>query len=159
MAHLLKTIALSASASLALGAAHAETVDPSSPASIVAALQEIGLRAQLGSYENGRPRISSSIEGIEFSIGLHNCMDDYTDCGSLLFIKAYDLADGLDYSVINDWNSSKLVGRAFLDDERDPFLDYFVDAEFGIQKETLEDAIEGWGRALIAFEDTIGWSR
>lgn len=138
--------------------AEAQTLDPAQPRQIMAALQDMGYRATMSPYKSGRPRIRTSVEGIDYSIAFYSCRDDNTDCGALLFVKGYDLRNGLGFATVNQWNADRLIGRVYLDDENDPFIDYYVDAEFGIPHRTLEDIVEGWGRALLAFEDKIDWN-
>lgn len=150
---------LAALALLAPSAVGAQSLDPANPNQIARALQDMGFRAEMDPYNSGRPRIRSSIEGISFSLAFYSCRNDHTDCGSLLFVKGYDMSKGLSYTVANKWNADRLIGRVYLDDENDPFIDYFVDAEFGITRGTFEDVVEGWGRALVDFEEEIGWER
>ncbi|WP_422370466.1 YbjN domain-containing protein [Hoeflea sp.] len=142
---------------VSVSSAAAQMVNPNDPATVVQALQELGYQARLEAASDGDPRIKSSIDGTNYSINFYGCNSDNRDCGSLLLQAGWDLTDGISFEVINGWNRRKLTGRAYLDDESDPWLDYFVEADGGLPVETFERAIRMWGQAVANFKDEIEW--
>lgn len=131
-------------------------VDPANPGTVVDALQGLGYQARLETASDGDPRIKSSIDGTNYTMNFYGCKDN-SDCGALLLQAGWDLTDGISFEVINGWNRRKLTGRAYLDDESDPWLDYFVEADGGLPLETFERAIRMWGQAIASFKDDINW--
>lgn len=155
----MKVAALASAFALALtGMAEAQMIDPANPLGVVQKLQEMGYRAQVDPYESGRPRIRSTIEGTNYSLAFYNCRSDFTSCGSMLLSAGFDMENGTTFDIVNGWNGEKILGRAYLGRENDPWIDFFIDAEGGIPDATFEDAIEGWGRTLNEFKDKIGWN-
>jgi len=134
----------------------AQTVDPASPQTVVDALQTMGYRARLDTDSNGDPRIRTAIDGSDYSIWFYGCSENQ-DCDSLNLSSGWDLSNGTSFEVVNSWNRTKLIGRAYLDNESDPFLDYFIQAEGGLPYDLFEDVIQGWGTAVSEFKKAIDW--
>ena len=66
------------------------------------------------------------ISGLKTYIDFYDCADDLTDCYTLLFNVSLDLKDGTTLDKANEWNSKQITGRVWLDDNKDPTLDYRV---------------------------------
>lgn len=146
-----------ASCVLLLGATNAAlAVDARDPASVVGALQDLGYRAQLTTDNAGDPKILSTIDATSYEIYFYSCTENQ-DCRSLLFSAGFDLEDGVTYSLINEWNRLNLVGKAFVDDENDPFLEHFVTTEGGLSETNFEDVIAWWRVAIRDFKQEIDW--
>jgi hypothetical protein len=63
---------------------------------------------------------------------------------------------GLTYELINRWNRERRFGRAFLDDEMDPYVEYDVDFEVGATTEAIENAVDVWESVVPAFMRHVG---
>ncbi len=133
----------------------AETVSAANPDTIVAAVQEFGYKAVLETEDNADPKIRSVMEGTPVVLDFYGCDDSGKGCNGILFFAGFDLVQGSSLAVVNSWNDSKLIGRAYLDDENDPYLDFFVVTGEDLQKETFKDAFDRWVTALSAFRDHI----
>ena len=134
----------------------AQTVDATDPAELVSIIQALGYRAVLDTDDTGDPMIRSSTGGTDFSIYFYGCTDN-TDCKSLLFKAGYDLDDGTTLEVIDDWNETILFGRAYLDDEADPWLEMPVNMDGGVSRRNFEDNYDWWEVIVAEFEDHIGF--
>ena len=76
------------------------------------------------------------------------------------FHSGYDLQTSPSLQQINDWNSKKRFGRAFLDKENDPILEMDLDLDDGgISPELFIDNVEFWASVLGEFESHIGYRR
>jgi len=132
----------------------AETVDATDPARLAQVIQELGYRALLDTDNVGDPLITSSVAGTEFSIFFYRCNDN-TNCKVVLFKVGYDLSDGTTAEVINAWNEANLFGRAYLDDENDPWLEMPVNLDGGVSRANFEDSFDWWEVVVSKFQDHI----
>ncbi len=60
-------------------------------------------------------------------------------------------------SVIQDLGYQALVGRAYLDEDGDPWFDWAVNIRDGVSRENFEDSKRRWGESLGDFEDHIDY--
>ena len=129
-------------------------IDATDPGRIATAILSLGYRAKLGEDGVGDPMITSSVGGLDFNIYFYGCTD-HSACKRLLFKIGYDLADGTTWEVINDWNASKLFGRAYTDDESDPWLEMPVNLDGGVSQFNFEDTFDWWQVIVAEFQEHI----
>lgn len=132
----------------------AENVDATEPDKLARIIRDLGYRAQLDRDGVGDPMIRSSVGGVEFGIYFFGCMDN-ADCRTLLFKAGYDLADGATPDVVESWNEDMLFGRAYLDDEGDPWIEMAVNLHGGVSRLNFEDTYDWWEIVLDDFERHI----
>lgn len=137
-------------------AVHAESVDATNPQQLVSIIQQLGYRATLEADGVGDPMIKSSVNGTDFAIYFYGCTYNEA-CKSLLFKVGYDLANGIALAEIEDWNEGTLFGRAYLDDEADPWLEMPVNMDGGVSRHNFEDNYDWWDVIVNGFEDHIGF--
>ena len=116
-------------------------------------LQSKGYRAEISKDSAGDPMIISGLDGSTFRILFYNCKSGR--CAAIQFATAFDLEKGLTYSKINGWNREKRFGRAYLDDDMDPFLEMDVDLEHGAMTETIANNVDTWAAVLPAFKNFL----
>src|SRR5690606_24413075 len=140
----------------ATSSAIAENVDATDPAKLVSIVQSLGYRATLDRDNIGDPMIRSSASGTDFIVYFYGC-NDGAACKSLLFKVGYDLAEGTTLEAINEWNKQALFGRAYLDEEDDPWLEMSVSLDGGITRESFADDFDWWEGVLVGSEKHIGY--
>ncbi len=69
----------------------------------------------------------------------------------------YELGETVNLELINGWNKKALVGRAYLDDDGSPWLEYVVNTYSGVSRENFEDTFDWWEASVDDFEDHIGY--
>lgn len=99
-------------------------------------------------------KIFSDVNGGNFEVLSANCGAGGR-CTEFLFIAGFDLPDGFPLERINAWNADQLAGRAFLDEENDPFLDHVASVSGPSDAGALREALYLWAAALEAFMDYI----
>ena len=154
----MKLIARLAIAVLGTTFAHgsiAELVDATDPDGLITTIQDLGYRAKLDSDGAGDPMILSSVGGTDFSIYFYGCKGANVACKSLLYKVGYDLSDGTTLEVINNWNETSLFGRAYMDDENDPWLELSVNMDGGVSQMNFEDTFDWWEVIVGRFETHI----
>ncbi|MEM7693995.1 MAG: YbjN domain-containing protein [Pseudomonadota bacterium] len=148
--------AATAAAMLFTTGAAAQSVDAAFPTSLVDALQEMGYRAKLETDSAGDPKIRSTADGSNYIIYFYGCQDNI-NCTGVNFSVGFDLAAGSTFEKMNEWNRTKLVGTAFLDNEGDPRLNYFVVLRNGISRNTFERVVARWEFALNEYKAHVGF--
>lgn len=119
-----------------------------------AALQAKGFKAEVTKDSEGDPLIRSAADGSNFSIYFYDC-DKSGRCVAIQFSAGFDLTKGTTLEVVNTWNKDRRFGKAYLDDERDPYLEYDIDLEHGATTEALENVVDVWESVLPTFKKHI----
>ena len=157
---LIAAIALVVVASSAVARAPAEAspqiVDGSDPAALVDIIQDLGYRAILEVDGEGDPLIRSSVGGTQFALVFYGCSEQHDACQILLFKAGYELNDKVGMDVINQWNATRLFGRAYLDDVSDPWIELVLNMQGGVTRQQFEKTFEWWETSVGEFEDEIG---
>jgi Putative bacterial sensory transduction regulator len=147
-------IALAATFAFA-GTAQAQMVTAKNPQSIVSALQNAGYKAELTKDGTGDPLIRSSSSGSSFAIFFFGCTKN-VDCATIQFFAGYTDKKAT-LSQMNDWNSKKRFGRAYLADSGAARIEMDVDLDDGgLSAKLFEDNVEFWVVTMSAFEKHIG---
>lgn len=152
----MKKIAIAAAALFAFsGTAHAQMVRAQDPSSIVRALQSAGYRAEMTKDDTGDPLIKSTSSGSNFAIFFFGCTKN-VDCRTIQFFAGYDRDKSPSLSQMNDWNSKKRFGRAYLSDKGAARIEMDVDLDDGgISTKLFEDNLEFWVLLMAQFEKHI----
>lgn len=135
-------------------AAAAQLVDATDAERLATIIRDLGYRARLDTDGVGDPLIASSVGGTDFNIYFFGCTDGAA-CKSLLFKVGYDLTDGTTLEVVNDWNAMSLFGRAYRDEDGDPWLEMPVNLDGGVSLFNFQDTFDWWEVILEEFEDHI----
>lgn len=123
---------------------------------VASALKAKGYRAEIQTGDDGDPVILSGAEGSNFRVFFYTCRKG-PRCAAIQFMAAFDLEKGMSLGDINAWNRDKRFGRAYLDNEMDPFIEMDVDFEHGATSEAVANAIDTWVAVLPAFREYVGF--
>ena len=126
------------------------------PDEVAAVLKARGLPAKFGKDRQGDPKIESKIGSDHFFVYFYTCKGER--CAAIQFSKGYDLDGGIDLEKLNDWNRDHRFGRAFRDNENDPWVQMDVDLERGSTTESVANNLETWLAVQEAFSAAIGWN-
>lgn len=158
-ASLLALIALS-TGSMATAAGPAggteQIIDATDPQLLVRIIQDLGYRASLETDSQGDPLIRSSVGGTEFAVVFYGCSQQHDNCQILLFKAGYELNTRVGMELINQWNASRLFGRAYLDEVSDPWIELVLNVQGGVSRTQFEKTFEWWETSVGEFEDEIG---
>jgi Putative bacterial sensory transduction regulator len=137
------------------GTAQAQMVTAKNPQSIVSALQNAGYKAELTKDGTGDPMIKSSSGGSSFAIFFFGCTKN-VDCATIQLFAGYS-DKKVTLSQMNDWNSKKRFGRAYLADSGAARIEMDIDLDDGgLSAKLFEDNVEFWVVTMSAFEKHIG---
>ena len=116
-------------------------------------LQSQGYRAEIGTADNGRPKVASATQGTNFFVHFYDCKGDR--CASIQFVAGFTTNGA--YSVVkaNEWNAANRWVTASMDKENDPWIDRDVDLSPGGTYELLNDELQVWDDSVARFVKTI----
>jgi hypothetical protein len=123
------------------------------PQSVLSALATLGYPGKLEKLDSGRSSINVQISGLTTYIDFYDCADDMTDCYTLLFNVSLDLKDGATLDQENKWNSQQITGRVWLDDTKDPTLDFSLSTFDGISEDAFDQNVKLWDKKIGDFKD------
>ncbi|WP_181952650.1 YbjN domain-containing protein [Vulcaniibacterium gelatinicum] len=124
-------------------------------AEMVEILQDEGYRARLVADRDGDPQIETRMSGVNVFVHFYDC--ERGRCGSLQFSVGLDLEQGSTLEVVNAFNREFRYTRAYLDDERDPFLEYDFEVLHTDHAAHVASQIELWEQLLGEFLDATGF--
>ena len=110
-----------------------------------------GYQAEITKDETGDPMVKSAVDGTKFSVAFYGC-NHGPRCTALEFLVGFDLPNGMAFSRINKWNKDERFGHAFLDDEKDPYIQLDIDTEVGFTSESLGSYVDTWARLVPKFK-------
>lgn len=119
-------------------------------------MMDEGYKAKLTFDDEGEPKIAGRLSESNYDIQFFGCKSR-AGCNSIMFRAGYDLNEGLSFSKVNTWNRSKRFGKAYVDDENDPFIEMNVNLDFGVTPENFLDTVDYWRVVIEEFEEHIDW--
>jgi hypothetical protein len=123
---------------------------------LAAILQDAGYRAQLQADAEGEPLVRTGMGGVEVAILFYDCNAEHR-CNSLQFSAGFDLPEGTTDAVVNGFNRDYRYARAFLDDERDPFLHFDFEVVHTAHADYVRNQIDSFEQLLPEFQRLIGF--
>ena len=120
---------------------------------MVAILQGEGYKAKLEKDSEGDPIIRTQMSGTSVSVLFYDCKEGR--CGSLQFMTGQDLPDGTTMAVVNEFNKNFRYGKAHLDEENDPFLQYDFEVLHANHAQHIVSQVELWEDVLGAYRNAI----
>ena len=141
---------------VALGTVPAQAQVMGDPEVVASFLEDYGLRVTRETDVTGDPLLSSRIEGTNFKVYFYGC--EKLPCDSIQFSSGFDLEQPLSAMKINEWNRDKRFGKAYLDDEGDPYIEFDVNLDIdGVGGRNFDDTIDLWRVVLNEFRTYINW--
>ncbi len=92
--------------------------------------------------------------GYEFAVNGANCSGGNC-CTEFLLTIGFDLPNGYPLERINLWNARELAGRAYLDEDGDPFLDHVISVHSASDTGAFYEGLLLWLNALEDFDDFL----
>lgn len=123
---------------------------------VAGVLQSKGYQAQVGTDNDGDPKISSSTDGVKFTVFFYGC-NHTPRCTSITFQAGFHLEGGFSVTKINDWNKDKRFLKGWLDNVNDPYTEMDVDTEHGFTSQALATYIDDWAAGIPEFKNYIGF--
>ena len=127
------------------------------PWEIIHVAREFG-PAEVGRDAMKDPQIEATVDGRDYRVAFYGCSLG-RECDSILFEARLAREEWEEAPPrareLAEWNSEKLFGRAWLDDENRAVLDHAVTLVGGVSRENLRDAFARWRLALEEYADHL----
>ncbi|MEZ5846166.1 MAG: YbjN domain-containing protein [Geminicoccaceae bacterium] len=98
---------------------------------------------------HGDPLIEGRIDGQQFRVHFHECVDG-ADCKMLGFRRSW-VRPELTLEQINRWNNERLFGVATLDPEGTSTIGLDVNLDHGVTQANFTETVETWRLLLTEF--------
>lgn len=102
---------------------------------------------------NGEQYIAATLDGINFAVDVYNCEPD---CADLSFTASFEM-EGLTVALMNEWNSTRRFGKAYIRDDGDAVIQIAINTRHGIALETFRDDLVWWETVLQDYVEFIGF--
>lgn len=136
-------------------AAQAQMVTSQSPASVAAAMQSAGFRAEVTTDDTGDPMIRSSSGGSAFAVFFYGCTKN-TACTTVQFFAGYSEPGNASLSRLNEWNTTARFARAYLTDKGAARIEMDLDLDVGgMSRQLFLDNLSVWTVLMSKFEKHI----
>ncbi|MDT1062839.1 YbjN domain-containing protein [Paracoccus sp. CPCC 101403] len=130
--------------------AEAVTGDPEIIGRIMA---EQGMKVVPSRDVEGMPMLESEIDETLFNVYFYDCAPS---CRRMQFVTSFKLTHPMTAEDANDWNRDNPVGKLFVADSGDPFLEMDIGlADDGLGRKNFEDALATWRAVLGDFRASI----
>lgn len=111
--------------------------------------------ATLGTQSNGDPRITGRIETVTYQLFFMNCTNN-ANCEDLNFHAGF-IDSSQSIEAMNAWNRDRRFGKAYLDTDFAPVIEFDVNLEHGVTRGNLEAAFLVWAVLLDQYTSYIGY--
>lgn len=139
-------------------AAVAQNITAQDPQSIIRALQDYGVAATLTETTEGAPLIDTKLEGLFVTVYFYDCDDAKTNCQNITFEAIFNMTNGYDIQLANDWNSNNRFASSYRDQDGAAVLVTDVNlSNGGMSPDLFRDVIEWWDDSLIRFKEHINF--
>lgn len=123
---------------------------------VAQAMADAGYETERTEAGDGTPKLDGLIDGWMYSVYFYGCQGD--DCDAIQFAAGFDEDQPMQYDPINEWNMANRFGRAYLDDEGDPWVEMDINMEGeGVTISNFNESLAYWDTVLNAFVAHIGW--
>jgi hypothetical protein len=98
----------------------------------------------------GDPQILGRINGVQYVVSFYGCTNG-TNCTTIQFRAAWSNPGNVTLVDMNTWNQEKRFGKAYLDYDNDPVIEWDVNLLGGVSTRNLDDTFDWWKIVLENF--------
>ncbi|CUX83085.1 MAG: putative bacterial sensory transduction regulator [Roseibaca calidilacus] len=128
-------------------------VDATDPARIAEIARGYGA-VEVTTDAVGDPMLRGRMDGTQYLVFFYGCQNG-RDCTNIQFRAAWQNDGSVTESTIQAWNAENRFGKAMLDAERDPVIQWDVNLFGGVSRTNLDDTFDWWRVVLQGFESRL----
>src|SRR5690606_21764699 len=110
--------------------------------------------AELQTDEAGDPQIMGRMDGQRYAVTFYDC-EVGANCTSLQLSAVWVVDGAVTPEAINEWNRTKRFGKAYLDEDGDPWVEMNVNLAFGVTRQNLDDTFDWWRIVVEEFQTSV----
>lgn len=146
---------IAVSGSLALApAAMAQSLIEASDVDAIANIARGYGSATIQTDSAGDPQILGRIDGVQYTVNFYGCTNG-ANCSTIQFRAAWTNPGSVTVDHMNSWNQDKRFGKAYMDYDNDPVIEWDVNLFGGVSARNLDDTFDWWKIVLENFSDDI----
>ena len=130
-----------------------ELIDGRDPQAILNIARGYG-SATLSTDSQGDPKIEGRIGGKEYLVLFYDCTDN-RDCRAIQ-LWAWFNTKNYTHANMAEWNQNERFGKAYLDTDGDPNIEWEVNLFGGVTHKNLDDNFDWWRLVLEKFGKFVG---
>src|SRR5699024_5453586 len=116
-----------------------------------------GLATERRLGDDDTPLLEGQIDGYSFQVHFYGCNSDHI-CDAIQFASGFAEDHAVEYELMDRWNREYRFGRAYLDDEDDPWIEMDINLEGdGVSVSNFKESLAYWQSVMTAFVTHIGW--
>jgi len=120
---------------------------------VAGVMQARNLPTEITTDKDGDPLIRSSSKNLKFGVYFYGCRGK-PRCDSIQFSAGFSVKNVAPASI-GQWNRTKRFGRAYLDDDFEPWVEMDMDLEHGATTEALGNNFDRWTGVIGEFNKFI----
>ena len=129
-------------------------VDATDPELLLKLMEDDRYEVELDTDSDGDPIISGEVKRQGYAINFYGCRNG-KNCKTINFFTKWDRKGDVSGTTINKWNREKFWGKAYLDKNEDPILEWSINMDEGVTGKMFLDSVEKWHDAVKEFDDHI----
>lgn len=153
MKRFLGPLFLSALCAAPIGLGAQTLLDATDPEAIAEIARGYGA-VEVTSDAVGDPMLRGRMEGVQYLVLFYGC-NDGRNCSNIQFQAAWINSGNTTEDSLRVWNRENRFGKAFLDNENDPVIQWDVNLFGGVSRANLDDTFDWWRVVLDNFEDYL----
>lgn len=102
----------------------------------------------------GDPLLLGRMDGNQYQIIFYGC-DGGTACTNIQFQAAWENTGSMDDATIRSWNAENRFGKALMDADYDPVIQWDVNLFGGVSHANLDNTFDWWRMVMNAFADYV----
>lgn len=124
-------------------------IDSSDPETIAGIARGYG-SATVQTDSEGDPQILGRIGGTRYLVNFYGCVNG-ANCTTIQFRASWNNPGNVTVDDMNAWNQDKRFGKAYLDFNNDPVIEWDVNLFGGVSARNLDDTFDWWKIVLENF--------
>lgn len=102
----------------------------------------------------GDPQLVGRMNGVRYTVNFYGC-ENGANCTTIQFRAAWVNSGNVTMQDMNRWNQDKRFGKAYIDPEGDPVIEWDVNLFGGVSRANLDDSFDWWRLVMADFNETM----
>jgi len=130
-----------------------ELIDADDTSTILDAARSLG-SASMDRGDRRDPAINGEVKGLKYSVLFSGCSSG-RNCKYIQIIASFVVPKGFGEQEMNDWNKTRLFGKAFINDKREAVISLNISMVGGVSRANLNDTFSQFRIFIGEFNDFL----
>lgn len=106
--------------------------------------------SEIGTDNRGDPKVNGRMHGVKYQIYFYGCTNG-EKCSSVQFRAGFTQNTKQTIVRMNEWNTTKRFGKAYLDKDGDAIIEMNVSLKGGVCSDNFDETVSWWSTVLREF--------